>query len=129
MDDLVQAETPNLVSFKDPVNLQGCEHFGAAATTPWAEQTFSSCHWIATWGIWCAPSAFPMICPTQPEPRCGSIRPLKVGSQGPTSTLKLEYSLTTLSSKEPSVLGFLAMSWTRCKSSKVLITWIWYFHN
>lgn len=38
MDDLVQAGTPNLVNFKDPVNLQGCEHSGAAATTPWAGQ-------------------------------------------------------------------------------------------
>lgn len=38
MDDLVQAGTPNLVSFKDLVTLQGCEHSGAAATTPWAGQ-------------------------------------------------------------------------------------------
>lgn len=51
-------------------------------------------------------------------------------TQGPTSTLKLEYSLTTPSSEESNVLlGFLAMSWTLYKSSKVLITWIWYFHN
>lgn len=78
------------------------------SVAPWTGQLISSHHGLATWGILHGPSA---LC--QPGPRCRSIRPLGVGTQGPTSTLKLEYSLPTQSPDKSIVfLGFLAMSRT-----------------